>query len=664
MDLNVIKGLGTKRIELLKSKGIESVTDLALYFPRSYYDLSNNESFLEDGKFRLIKAKVVTCAKVARIRKDFGYCYFEAVDEIGNKFKPIFYNQPYIKNVFKVDETVYFFGKNSSTKHGYFIVSTYVKEQKIKEGTTLLPVYKTFKGIGQTTLKSFVDQALKLVGVNSFLPENIEKQYLELSLESAVKKVHDPKSKQELTIAKTRIDIEKILPYIKYNEDIKKQKTLENTRFYTNFDHILRLFCDFLPYTLTLEQTKVINQIMADMKNHKPINRLIQGDVGSGKTIVSLIVLAIAVSSGYSAMLVAPTEILAKQHYQEALKYFSNLGLNVSLLTGKTTLADRKEISNCLSSNKPILIVGTQACLNDEFVSDNLAMLVIDEQHRFGVKQRAKLLNKSKNIDLIMLSATPIPRSMSLIYYGGLDLSVLSKTPFVKQIQTNIVKESKEDDMWQFIKTNIENNAKAYVVCSNIDENDDDSYIGLSAKEMYNKLSHFYGKENVQLAHGKLTAEQAEKVLDNFKNGSAKILVSTTVIEVGIDIKDANIMVIVSPEKFGLATLHQLRGRIGRAGQKSYCFCMARNLSENSFERIDFFKNHTDGFEIAEFDYTSRGAGNILGTNQHGKTDNIFEFISLSTFNKATSLYNQLKNLDIDFSNNKTYLALSEIAMN
>ena len=297
----------------------------------------------------------------------------------------------------------------------------------------------------------------------------------------------------------------------------------------------------------------------------------------------------------------------------------------------------------------------------------NTGLLIIDEQHRFGVKQRSAILDKNSTIDFLMLSATPIPRSMSIVYYGGLDVSLLNSPPKEKQIQTNIVSPQKEDDMWNFIESKIKNGSRVYVVCANIDDNDDDSYQGLSVKSMYDKLSKRFSKDLVLMAHGKQDSETEIKTLNLFRNSDYKILVSTTIIEVGVDVKDADIMVIVSPEKFGLATMHQLRGRVGRAGQQAYCFCLSQNVSEKSADRIVFFKDNLNGFDIAEFDYKSRGSGNLLGTSQHGKTEDIFELISLKTFNKAKELFEKLKeNYDTDkvFENSTLFNKLSLKTLN
>lgn len=666
MELKEIKGLGQARIETLESHNINTAEDLIFHFPRFYYDLDNPDTFAEDGKYKLIKATVLSEISVVRIRKNFNYSMCKCSDTSGHIFSCIWYNQTYLKRAINSGDILYLYGKNSQTKKNYFIVSTYRNQNKIKIENGLLPVYKTFKNIGQTLMSESILKALEKCKIDSIFPNEIEKEYFANNLNDCLKHVHYPKNKEQLECAKERLDIETIMPFIKFNTNLKNKKNQQKVQKYSNFSQIYNQICSFLPYELTLSQKQVLSEIENDMCSNHSMNRLVHGDVGSGKTVVSMIALSVCVTSGYQAMMVAPTEILAKQHYQEMKKYFDKLGLKICFLSSTSSVEERARILTNMKFNIPCLIVGTQACLNNDICSDIMSLIVIDEQHRFGVSQRTKLLSKCKTPDLLMLSATPIPRSMQLVYFGGIDISKIEKPPKEKQIQTNIIKQNKEEDMWEFISDKIKCGSKVYIVCANIDENDDDSYQGLSAKEFYKTMCNRFGEKVVKLAHGKLDSKTEEKILSEFKNGEAKILVSTTIVEVGIDIKEADIMVIVSPEKFGLATLHQLRGRIGRAGQQSYCFCMARNLNEISYERIKFFKDHLNGFEIAEFDFESRGAGSIYGTKQHGRIEDVFGFISIKTYEKAKQIFDQIsKNHDTDFlEDTSAYEELSKISMN
>lgn len=665
MELEKIKGLGKKRIEALISKGITSSEELALYFPKTYYDLNSKDAFKEDGKYKLLNVKVVSEVKISRIRKDFSYSYCECLDLENKKFKAIWYNQPYIKNAIKEEDNLFLYGKNSNTKHNYFVVSNFRNQNKITK-TNLLPIYKSIKNLGQSVISSSIDEILKSTKFESLIPEDFNEENLKLTYNEAINIIHNPKNKDELNDAKIRLDIEKILPIIKINNDLKNKKNVQKKQKYADFNDIFNKFCSFLPYTLTNEQQTVLNDILSDLNKSTPMNRLIQGDVGSGKTIIALITALVSLNSGYSSILIAPTEILAKQHYELASSYLSKLGFETYLLTSNSLTQEKKRIYESVHY-KPVLIIGTQACLNEQLDISNVGVVIIDEQHRFGVKQRANLVNRNPNIDLLTLSATPIPRSLSIVYYGGMDISTLDKPPKEKKIQTNIVKPDKEDDLWNFVENKIKNNSKVYVVCANIDDADDDAYQNLSVNSMFKFLCDRFSKDIVLMAHGKQDSETENKTLLKFKNENYKILVSTTIIEVGIDIKDADIIVIVSPEKFGLATMHQLRGRVGRAGQQSYCFCLARNLTENSYDRIKFFKDHLNGFDIADYDYKSRGAGNILGTSQHGKIENVFEYISLNTYKTAKNIFEKLSeeyNTDKIFIENKLFNHLNSISLN
>lgn len=666
MDLSQIKGLGTARISILNNHNINTVEDLIFHFPRFYYDLDNPETFEEDGKYKLIKATVMDSVSVVRIRKNFTYSTCKCKDTSGHIFNAIWYNQTYLKNAINKNDILFLYGKNSQTKHNYFIVSSYKNKNKIKQANGLFPVYKTFKNFGQSMMTESISSALNSCEIQSIFPREIEQDFFSSSLQIALKNIHYPQNFKVLEEAKERLDIETIMPFIKFNSELKNKKNQTKTQKYTNFSTVYEKICSFLPFNLTDSQQKVVDEIRSDMLSNSPMNRLVHGDVGSGKTVVAMIALAVCVSSGFQAMLVAPTEILAKQHFQEIKQYFNKLNLKIHFMSGTTSKEDRARILTDMKFNVPCLIVGTQACISDDINSEIMSLIVIDEQHRFGVSQRTKLLSKCKTPDLLMLSATPIPRSMQLVYFGGVDISKIQKPPREKQIQTNIIKQTKEEDMWNFINTKIQQESKVYVVCANIDENDDDSYIGLSAKEFYKTMVNRFGEKQVKLAHGKLDAKTEEKILTEFKQGNAKILVSTTIVEVGIDIKEADIIVIVSPEKFGLATLHQLRGRVGRAGQQAYCFCLSRNLSENSYERIKYFKDHLDGFDIAEFDFNSRGAGSIYGTKQHGRVEDIFGFISIETYKKAKEIFENISKVsNTDFlSNTATYAELQKVSMN
>ena len=325
-------------------------------------------------------------------------------------------------------------------------------------------------------------------------------------------------------------------------------------------------------------------------------------------------------------------------------KIFGKTDIKVAMLSTSTTPFEKFEILSALKTGEIQVLIGTHSVLSDDVIFNKLTYAVIDEQHRFGVEQRALIKQKGTAVDVLVMSATPIPRSLALVVYGNLDFSTLLSRPKATNITTNIVIKQKQLDMWNYIKNKISTGSKVYVVCSKIDEeNEDDDVLKFSAKNMHEYLCSIFDKNDIGLIHGKLKKDTQNKVIENFRLGKIKILVSTTIVEVGVDIPDSDIMVIASPERFGLATLHQLRGRIGRNGQESYCFCLANNLNEHSFERVNYFRNHLNGFEIAEFDLKTRGAGTMFGTNQHGVDSGLVSNFSAETYNLAQKIFNEIK---------------------
>ena len=641
MELEEISGIGKSRKRSFEENDIFSAEDLISYFPYKYYDFSKTEPYQDDGKVRLIKATVYESAKVVKIRANFSFVTCKMGDERGHNFNAVWYNQPYMKANLYIGQEIYLYGKNSPTKKNTFIVNL-SKTPENFEQLGLLPVYHTISGIGQKVLHDSINYAIKNLDISSVIPDKLLYKYNLLDLKSAYQIVHNPQNFDEMNLATDRIDIENLIPLISINEYHKSIYKSQKTQKYNNVDLIFEEFQNLIPYKLTIDQKKAIYDIQKDMTSKFAMNRLLQGDVGSGKTLVAMFAAYLAAKNGYQAAIIAPTEILAKQHYETATKLFG--AETVAYYSASVKGFDKHLALANIRFGKAKIIIGTHSIISDSVEFENLSVAIVDEQHRFGVEQRAKLKQKGNNPDILVMSATPIPRSLSLVIFGDLDISVINERPKLSKIQTNIVLPQKQVDMWKYIDSKISDGSKVYVVCSKIDEeNDDDDIQKFSAKSMYDKLSKVFDKNIVGLIHGKLKKDEQNKIIDNFKNGDIKILVSTTIVEVGVDIPDADILVIVSPERFGLATLHQLRGRIGRQGQESFCFCLANNLSEKSYERISFFKSHSNGFEIAEFDQQTRGSGSIMGTNQHGSDNGLFSRLSSLTYSKAKEILEQIK---------------------
>lgn len=641
MELTEIKGIGEARKKSFEESGIFSPEDLVNYFPYKYYDFTKTEPFRDDGNIRIIKATVIENPKIVKIRKALSFVSAKMTDEVGQSFTAVWYNQTYVKAQIYLGAELYLYGKNSPSKRNTFVVSQH-KFVKNLDGIKFLPVYRSISKIGQKTLHDSINACLQTLNFSTLIPHELLYKYNLMDLNQAYYLLHNPVSADEFEECKNRIEIERLIPVLAVNEYHKIQAKVEKNRQYNNSFKIVEEFEELLPFSLTTDQKKAIFDIERDMSSRFTMNRLLQGDVGSGKTVVALFGAYLAAKNGYQSVIVAPTEILANQHYET----ISNLlkDIRVTKLTGSVKGLEKQKNLNDIEDGLAQIIVGTHSVISDNVQFKNLAYIVIDEQHRFGVAQRAKLSQKATNPDVLVLSATPIPRSLSLVVFGDLDISIISARPKSSKIQTNIVIESKQTDMWNFLKNKTLQGSKLYVVCANIDEeNENESVNQFAAKRVYDKLVKFFGEENIALIHAKLKKESQNAVLEKFRLGKIKVLVSTTIVEVGVDVPDADLMVITSPERFGLATLHQLRGRIGRNGEESFCFCLANNLSEKSYQRILFFKNHSNGFEIADYDLATRGAGSIVGTNQHGDDDGILSMFSTDAFVTASTILEQIK---------------------
>ncbi len=642
MELENIAGIGKSRKKSFEENGIFSCEDLISYFPYKYYDFSKTSAYADDGVVRLINATVQENAKIVKIRANFCFVTCKMMDEFGHTFSAIWYNQTYIKSQLYIGQKIYLYGKNSPTKKNTFVVTLSKPTDKLKK-FGLLPVYHTISGIGQKLLSDSIKSVLQTLEISSIVPDKLLQKYNLMNLQDAYNIIHEPPSEDEVSVALDRVEIEKLIPLISINEYHRALYKTTKNQIYDNIEELADTFEHLVPFKLTLDQKKVINDVQNDMRSKFPMNRLLQGDVGSGKTIISMFGAYISAKNGYQTAIIAPTEILAKQHYENAKKLFKD-EFEIVLYTGSTKGIEKHAVLTDIRFGKAKLIIGTHSIISEGVKFDNLSFIIIDEQHRFGVEQRALLKQKGHNPDILVMSATPIPRSLSLVLFGDLDISVISQRPKPKLTQTNIVNRSKQADMWCYIKTKLEQGSKAYVVCSKIDEeNDDEDVQKFSAKAMFDMLCKVFNKNEIGLIHGKLAKTSQNELISSFKEGKIKILVSTSIVEVGVDVPDADIIVIASPERFGLATLHQLRGRVGRSGQQSYCFCLSNNLNEKSYERINFFKSHSNGFEIAEFDQKTRGSGSIIGTNQHGSDNGLFSRLNSQTYALAKEILEQIK---------------------
>ena len=644
MELKDINGIGKIRLCKFESNNIKSVTDLLNYYPYKYYNFTTTCAINKSNKLPVtIKATVVGNAKAVFFGgRSYTICKME--DNAGNDFNAVWFNQPFMKNNL-LEGNVYFLYGAVNNKNQFVVQKSFRAE---KAETNIVPVYKSLDGIPSGVIRNCVNSVLlQDNAVQSVIPEDVEAENGLSSLYSAYKNIHLAEDAERIEPAKERVGLETLILLASLEESAIRTHAIKPYS-YTDID--IKDFEALANLTLTQSQKSAIQECFSDMDNKECMNRLILGDVGSGKTMVAFACAQKVMASGGQTILLCPTEILATQHFHNALKIWK--GGEVELLIGSTSGAERRRIKESLDSGKTKLLISTHACLSDNVQVPNLMLVITDEQHRFGVGQRAKLSNKGNAVDTIIMSATPIPRSLSLVLFGGLKVSELKERPNGEsKIKTNIVPMQKVKDMWNFIADNIKNkNAKVMVVVPRINSDNDTEgspLISVYDAEKEIKDTGLFDSDTIRVMHGKMKSEEKDSVMERFKQGAVKVLVSTTVIEVGVDVKDANIMVVYNADNFGLATLHQLRGRVGRDGREGYCFCVVGAVSDVTAKRLRVFKENNNGLKIAEEDLKLRGAGTMYGTSQHGYNElySVAGF-SVDGYNKAKEIFSKLSKTD------------------
>lgn len=639
LNLNVqyLKGVGPKRAYRLRRLDINTVKDLIYFIPRDYDDRSNFKLLSEVANGEKIGLEVEVCgsSSLIRIRKNLSILKVPVRDSSGYG-NLTFFNQDYLKDKFKIGEKYIVNGKvNKNHMETQIISPVYEQEGMSKKTGKIIPIYNLTSGLTNNELLKIVYNVLKenLTFIEESLPKYIIEKYNLMGIQEALLTMHFPESKNKITVARKRLAYEELLT-LQLGLFIIKNKT------YTNVNGIkfpakseVNEYIDNLPFKLTNAQVRVINEIIEDMNSDKQMNRLVQGDVGSGKTIVGIVAMYKAVLSGYQAAMMAPTEILAAQHFESISNFLSSYGINCELLVGSLTKKRKDEVLQNLKNGKIDILVGTHALIQENVEFQKLGLVITDEQHRFGVKQRASLSEKGANPDIIVMTATPIPRTLALILYGDLDISIIDELPpGRKEIETYAVGIDMKERIYKFIEKQLQEGRQAYVVCPLIEESE--TLTVNAAEELYIELKEdIFSKFNVGLLHGKMTPKEKDEIMEDFKNNKLNILVSTTVIEVGVNVPNANIMVIFNAERFGLAGLHQLRGRVGRGEYQSYCILINESSNPISRERMRIMQETTDGFKISEKDLELRGPGEFFGTRQHGipelKVANLFSDMNI-----------------------------------
>lgn len=617
LDSNIqfIKGVGEKRAKLFNSLGIFCVDSLIHFYPRKYEDWSASKSLeaVKSGETVSIKATLITPVKEAMIRR--GLTLFKCKFSDGeNVISVTIFNNKYLAKSLRIYEDYYLYGKIEKSLLNFSMNSP--KIEKAENILAIQPVYPAKEKLTSRSISKIMKTALDELGeIEETLDDEIMQKYSLISLDKAIKNIHFPNSADDYLPARKRLIFEELLTLQLGLLKLKSNKKSETALVIK--DDYSGEFEKLLPFNLTNAQKRTISECLQDMKSKYPCNRLVQGDVGSGKTAVAASLIYSVIKNGYQATMMAPTEILATQHYESLLKILAPAGINIRLLTGSTPAKEKKEIKKALFDGEIDLIIGTHALIQNDVAFKNLALVITDEQHRFGVKQRAQLAEKGEDVHTIVMSATPIPRTLGLILYGDLDISILDELPPGRQeIRTDVVDSRYHKRLYKFIKDAIARGEQCYIVCPAVEENETNIK---SAEELADELANgeFKGY-NLGILHGKMKPKDKEAIMKSFASGKVSLLVATTVVEVGVDVPNATIMVIENAERFGLSTLHQLRGRVGRGNKKSYCVLVSDAKGETARERLMTMKKYSDGFKIADTDLKLRGPGDFFGSRQHG----------------------------------------------
>jgi len=628
-DIRYLKGVGEKRAELFAKKGIKTVEDLLYFFPRTYEDRSKTKYIAdcENGETVCVSITVYSPVREHRIRRNMTVYSMIASDESG-VMNVVWYNNRFVKDAFKTGEKYILYGKIAFNRNKIEMVNPmFEKGEGGKFTGKIVPIYPLTENLKQKTVQSVMETAIKEAGrLDEYIPDEVREKYKIAEINYAMRNIHFPDDFESYNTARRRFVFEELIMLqlalfsIKGNTEKKKGIVFEDT--------CIDEFLNSLPFPLTGAQKRTLDEILADCSGGGVLNRLVQGDVGSGKTAVAAGAIFAAVKNGAQAAMMAPTEILANQHKETLEAFFKDFDIKVVMLTGSMKAAEKRAAYEMLASGEADVAVGTHAIIQDKAEFKNLGLVIADEQHRFGVEQRAKLSEKGKNPHMLIMSATPIPRTLALILYGDLDISVIDELPpGRKTVKTYAVGENMRARITAFIEKNVKNGTQVYVVCPLVEETEKSDLE--NAENLSKKLQQTFPGFRVGLVYGKMKNTLKDEVMNDFADGKIDILVSTTVIEVGVNVPNANLMIVENAERFGLSQLHQLRGRVGRGAEQAYCVLISHGNSKIIKKRMETMCISNDGFYISEQDLKLRGPGDFFGTRQHGlpemKIANLFE---------------------------------------
>lgn len=618
-DISTLKGVGPKGKEALNKCGIFTLMDLLLYFPRDYENLNrplNIEDIDENQKNSLeccfIDFRKDIKTRTGKILTTLIFNY-EEVNVVAKWF-----NQPYIKKSFIKNGKYNLVGKFKRVGNNLEVINPIIGCKELKNAD-IIAKYSLKDALTNKIISKLINQVLDNIVIKENFPKELIKKYNFVSLDFAIRNIHFPKDMESLNSARTRLKFQELFTYSFKILMIKKHLKLNSQGIAFKMDKDLLTLKESLPFQLTHAQNRAIREILMDEKKPYPMNRLVQGDVGSGKTIVAIIAAFNVAKNGYQSVFMAPTEILANQHFIEVKKLVGQFNIDVELLVGSTSAKEKVRIKQRLKAGDPIIIVGTHALIEDDVEFSNLGLIITDEQHRFGVHQRSKLINKNSSADVLVMTATPIPRTLSLYIYGDLDISIIDELPPGRQkIDTRFFTKDHRDLAYKLALEEIKAGRQVYIVCPLIEENEDMLNLN-SVEKLYSELKESYFKDiSLEVLHGRMNGKSKDDIMERFKKAEIQALISTTVIEVGVNVPNATVMIIENAERFGLSQLHQLRGRVGRGLHKSYCILIAEAKNNITKKRMLIMTQSNDGFFIAEEDLKLRGTGELFGIRQHG----------------------------------------------
>ena len=635
--ITVLQGIGPARAKQFANLNIFTLGDLICHFPRGYEDRTQLVTIdkLEVDKSACFKAMVMNTPHTSHIRKGLDLTRVQIADGTA-RLTVTFFNSKYAAQTLRYGQEYIFYGAVSGDFVGYSMTNPVFEALDAAPVTTrrVLPIYPLTAGLSNGAVVKAVTQALAICDPpEEILPDSVRQAYGILGAERAYQAIHAPASMQEAELARTRIAFEEFFVFSAGLALMRASRAEKRVEPFGKTD--MQPFYDALPFALTGDQRKAIAEALADMGSGKPMNRLVQGDVGSGKTMVAAAAAYCAAQNGRQAALMAPTEILAEQHCRSLSGLLEKLGIRVALLTGGQTAKQKQTVRNDIQAGNVDLVVGTHALLSESTVFSRLGLVITDEQHRFGVAQRSQLSAKGEDPHLLVMSATPIPRTLALLMYGDLDVSIIRQLPPGREpVDTFLVGESYRARINAFIRKQVQEGHQCFVVCPAVEENED---LGIKAATVWAETLQktVFPDLRILLLHGQMKAQEKEQAMAAFAAGEADVLVATTVIEVGVDVPNATLMIIEDADRFGLSQLHQLRGRVGRGGHKSYCILTSHNRNEETLKRLKALCKTTDGFRIAEEDLQLRGPGDFFGSRQSGMPVFRAAIMNLETLKQA-----------------------------